>query len=255
VVVVSQVLPTIFHSGENPGIHANSTSSKPLESAAGASDGGSGHRPAAFGEIVVPEGNPVKGVPADDSIEPSGNAAMREAAGGTVPAREYRPAGAGAGRERETREEEHPGSAVVLPGESERSAGVVTDTAEGMHEKKTGDGELGPTGVEMTATAERGREGSDSPQPARLESRSSCEAFETSGGRPGTAGDNDSGTKSREVRQELTRNCSERNLSRKKSKRSVPAGSRARSPGKVRTSAGGTSAIPEDPANTPHLQV
>lgn len=268
--VVSHVLPTIFPGDENPGISGNSArSSKPLEpmppaavttadATAGHADSGSDHQPASLGEIVAPEGYPGKGVPTDSTIERSGNAAMGEATGGTAPAQEPCPTGAEQpsaayeDREGETGKEEDPSSAAILTGESLRSAGVVTDTA--AKEDQLGEGELGSTGMAMTATAEGGKEESDSPQPIRPEIRSSCEAVETLEGRPDTAGDDDSGMNSREGQDELTRNWSERKTPRKK-KRSELAGSRARSLGKVKTSAGGTSTVSEAPANTPHLQV
>lgn len=263
----------MIHGGENLGTSGNSTGiCKPLEStppvaapivdaAASATCSGSDHPSAALGEIVVPEGNPGKGVPTDDNVERSGNEAMGEtarataAAQGPCPTGAVQPTAAVEGREGETRKEKDPGSASILAGESGRSARVVTDTVRDMQEEHLEEGTLGPTGAVMTATAEGGGEDSDSPQPARPESRSLCEAVETLGGRPDTAGDKDSGMKSKGGRDELTSKWNERKMSRTKSKRSVSAGSRARSPGKARTSAGGTSTVSEAPANTPHLQV
>ena len=275
-VVVSRVLPTIFPGSESPGISGNdarsrSSESSPSEgrtadgaisSAAAAAGGDGDHQAAALGEIVAPEGNPGEGVATADSIDRGGMTAMRQAAAEPAPPQGPCPSGAvestatcPKGQEGQIQNEEVPRAAAILTGDGVRSAGVVPETAEGFELVQGEEVDKERAGGVTMATVEGSGEEADSQRPVRADSRSTDGAVEASGSRPETASDKDGGATSREGREELNRARSESRLSRKATKRSVSAGSRARTGGKVRTSAGGASGVAEAPANTPHLQV
>lgn len=142
------------------------------------------------------------------------------------------------------RTEEKPTTATTLNEDDGQSKGVSGDDDAGSVPIETGEEQTNQEARMAEAAESTGGEGANAPPQACAESLSGSGAEESSGGRPGSAGDDSSHTPRRESR---GRARSASKVSRRTSKRSIVAASRR--------NGGGGGGVVEPPANTPHLQV
>lgn len=193
-----------------------------------------------------------------DSADCAGDISTRDVPTGTAPAR-GEPATTGASRptsedkndqnlEEAAQTEERPTAATILTRGFVQSTGVGgCDDAGDVPIEAQDEQTNQEVWVADAAEAAAGGEGTNVLPQVCAESTSGSGTGESSGGRPGSAGDSSCNMKKMESRAELDRPRSASKVSRKASKRNVSSMSR-------RSCSGGGGVV-EPPANTPHLQV